>query len=171
MASNKPVIVRFYRFQNRLREKTAGLAPGNAGISPEALEKAEQALSKMSEDYPDWVSSLIVKLQEQHGRCVDSPELRNDCFGAINHIAHDMKGQGGTFGYPLITNFADTLYGFTTTRSDDVISDRQIELVKSHLDAMRAVIRGRVAGDGGEIGKKLTLSLNKAIEAFEAQDS
>ncbi|MBL4789317.1 MAG: Hpt domain-containing protein [Kordiimonadaceae bacterium] len=171
MASNKPVIVRFYRFQNRLRDKTAGLAPGNVSISPEALEKAEKALSKMSEDYPDWVSGLIVKLQEQHGRCVDSPELRNDCFEAINHIAHDMKGQGGTFGYPLITNFADTLYGFTDTRSDDEITDRQIELVKSHLDAMRAVIRGRVSGGGGEIGKSLTVSLNKAIEAFESSNS
>ncbi len=166
MASNKPVIVRFYRFQNRLREKTAGLAPGNTGISQEALEAAEQALTKMSEDYPDWVSGLVVKLQEQHGRCVDSPELRPDCFEEINHIAHDMKGQGGTFGYPLITSFSDSLYGFTVKRPGE-ITDGQIELVKSHLDAMRAVIKGRVSGDGGDIGKKLTQSLNDAISKYQ----
>lgn len=166
MASNKPVIVRFYRFQNRLKEKTAGLAPGNTGISREAMEAAEKALTKMSEDYPDWVSGLVVKLQEQHGRCVDSPEMRHDCFEEINHIAHDMKGQGGTFGYPLITSFADSLYGFTVKRSGE-ITDNQIELVKSHLDAMRAVIKGRVSGDGGEIGKKLTDSLNEAIDQYQ----
>jgi len=168
VASNKPVIVRFYRFQNRLKEKTSGLAPGRASISPEALEKAEQALSKMSEDYPDWVSGLVVKLQEQHGRCVDSPELRRDCFETINHMAHDMKGQGGTFGYPLITNFADSLYGFTIQRPGD-ISDNQIELVKGHLDAMRAVIRGRVSGNGGEIGEKLSEGLSEAIKKYELE--
>lgn len=169
MASNKPVIVRFYRFQNRLKEKTVGLAPGNAAISPEALEKAEQALSKMSEDYPDWVSSIVVKLQEQHGRCVDSPEMRRECFEEINHMAHDMKGQGGTFGYPLITNFADSLYGFTIQRPGE-ITDNQIELVKGHLDAMRAVIRGRVSGSGGEIGQSLTDGLAQAIEKYETED-
>ena len=168
MVSSKPVIVRFYRFQNRLKEKTAGLAPGRAAISPEALEEAEKALNKMSEDYPDWVSGIIVKLQEQHGRCVDSPERRVECFEEINHMAHDMKGQGGTFGYPLITSFADSLYGFTIKRPGE-ISDTQIELVKSHLDAMRAVIRGRVSGGGGEIGQKLTEGLNQAIKKYEEE--
>ncbi len=111
----KKVIVRFYRFKNRLKEKTAGLAPGKTTISQEAIEEAEKALNKMSEDYPDWVSGLIVKLQEQHGRCVDTPEKRHEFFEEINHIAHDMKGQGGTFGYPLITNFADSLYGLQSS--------------------------------------------------------
>lgn len=164
MDKKKPVIVRFYRFKNRLKEKTAGLAPGKVGISQEALEAAEQALTKMAEDYPDWVSGLIVKLQEQHGRCVDTPEKRRECFEEIHHIAHDMKGQGGTFGYPLITVFADSLYGFTYPRDD--ITDSQVELIKSHLDAMRAVIRGRVSGNGGEIGEKLTQTLNDAIQKY-----
>lgn len=162
MAEQKGVIVRFYRFKNRLREKTAGLSPGRPQIPSEALEAAENALSKMAEDYPDWVKGLVGKLQEQHGRCVDTPEKRRDCFETISMIAHDMKGQGGTFGYPLISAFADSLYGFTHVKGD--ITDNQVELVKSHLDAMRAVIRGRISGDGGEIGKKLTQSLNEGIE-------
>lgn len=162
---NKKVIVRFYRFKNRLKEKTAGLAPGKTSISTDALEAAEKALNKMSEDYPDWVSGLIVKLQEQHGRCVDTPEKRHEFFEEINHIAHDMKGQGGTFGYPLITDFADSLYGFTIKKPGE-ISDNQIELVKSHVDSMRAVIRGRVSGDGGEIGAELSNSLEEAIQKY-----
>lgn len=162
---SKKVIVRFYRFKNRLKEKTAGLAPGKTSISTDALEAAEKALNKMSEDYPDWVSGLIVKLQEQHGRCVDTPEKRHEFFEEINHIAHDMKGQGGTFGYPLITDFADSLYGFTIKKPGD-ISDNQIELVKSHVDSMRAVIRGRVSGDGGEIGAELAKSLEEAIKKY-----
>ena len=164
MVDKKGVIVRFYRFTNRLKEKTAGLAPGAATISADALAEAEQALSKMSEDYPDWVQGLIVKLQEQHGRSVDTPEKRREFMEEISRIAHDMKGQGGTFGYPLITDFADSLYSLTQGRKE--VSDNLVELVKSHVDAMRAVIRGRVSGDGGEIGKKLTQTLNEAIDKY-----
>lgn len=166
MASNAPVIVRFYRFKNRLKEKTIGLSPGRGTISEDAMEEAQKALSKMVEDYPDWVSTLITKLLEQHGRCVDTPEKRRDCFEAIAMIAHDMKGQGGTFGYPLITTFADSLYGFTNVKGD--ISDNQVEIVKSHIDSMRAVIRGRVSGDGGEVGKNLITGLNQAIDKYSA---
>ncbi|WCL53079.1 Hpt domain-containing protein [Gimibacter soli] len=165
MANGKPVIVRFYRFKNRLKEKTAGLNPsGKVSLSAEAMEEAEKALSKMSEDYPDWVSGLVGKMQEQHGRCVDTPESRKECFEEIARIAHDMKGQGGTFGYPLITAFSDSLYGFTQIKGD--IEDAVVELVKAHIDAMRAVIRGRVAGSGGDIGKSLTEGLNEAIAKY-----
>ena len=124
-----------------------------------------QLATEMSEDYPDWVSGLIAKLQEKHVRCVDTPENRKDFFEEINHIAHDMKGQGGTFGYPLITAFADSLYNFTTVRVG--ITDNMVEIIKAHVDAMKAVIRGRVSGDGGEVGAVLTKSLNQAIEKYE----
>lgn len=76
-----------------------------------------------------------------------------------------MKGQGGTFGYPLITSFADSLSNFTSIKTD--IDDKMVELVKSHVDAMRAVIKGRVKGEGGEIGQQLRKSLQKAIETYK----
>ena len=164
--SDKGVIVRFYRFHNRLREKVAGLGvkPGEASVSLEALEKAEEAMQKMSEDYPDWVSSLLATLSEHHGRCVDTPEERNDHFEEINHVAHDMKGQGGTFGYPLISAFSDSLYNFTVGKH--LRTDNEVEIVRSHVDAMRAVIKGRVSGDGGKIGVELTKGLNAAIKKY-----
>ena len=44
MVEKKNIKVRFYRFKNKLREKTAGLSSGEAQISPEALAQAEAAL-------------------------------------------------------------------------------------------------------------------------------
>lgn len=160
----QPVTVRLYRFQNRLKERCAGLSTGNTTISPEAIAAAEGMLEKMAEDYPDWVSALLLTLQEKHGRCVDTPEDRKDLFAEINSIAHDMKGQGGTFGYPLMTQFADSLHTITDGRGK--YTDNQIELVKSHLDAMRAVIKARLKGDGGPIGKELSETLAKALEKY-----
>lgn len=167
-AGKAQTVVRFYRFRNRLKEKTHGLGGGTGAISPEALEAAERALAEMAEDYPDWVSGLISKLAEQHSRCVDTPEKRREYFEQINLIAHDMKGQGGTFGYPLITDFAESLHSFTTTKQD--VTDSMVELVKAHIDGMRAVIKNRVKGDGGEIGAELKASLEEAIERFKQKE-
>lgn len=161
MVDKVKTVVRIYKFRNRLREKCAGLGVEHAQISEEALALAEAALSEMAEDYPDWVSKEIDKLAEYQRRCIDTPEERRDYFIKIGETAHDMKGQGGTFGYPLITAFADSLYKFADEKGQ--MSDHDVELIKSHVDAMRAVIRGRVSGDGGEIGEQLKATLEQAI--------
>lgn len=166
MVDKKKISVRFYRFKNKLKEKTAGLGGDeNVEISPEALAEAEAALAEMSEDYPDWVSSTIDKLSEQHRNCVDDPDKRKEHFQEIREIAHDMKGQGGTFGYPLISTFSDALYGFADARGK--LTDDHVEIIKAHVDAMRAVISNRVKGDGGEIGAELTKGLAAAIAKYK----
>lgn len=167
MADAKPQIkVRFYRFRNALKEKLAGASGGAAVIDPAALEKATAALEKMGEDYPDWVMKHIEELREHHARCVDTPNDRNRRYGLIRDLAHDMKGQGGTFGYPLITTFATSLADFVGTRAGT--GDNHIEIIKAHIDSMSAVIKERVKGQGGEIGKALTAGLKAAIERLTA---
>ena len=165
-AGKRKAPVRYYRFTNRLKEKAAsglGVTSGEQGsIAMEALEAAEAEFDRMSEDYPDWVQGHIKRLNEHLGHCVKSPDSRHNQFKSLQEIAHDMKGQGGTFGYPLISHFGESLYQFTKPR--EVYSDDDVEIVKAHIDAMNAVIKGRVKGSGGEIGKELLTSFNAAIK-------
>jgi chemotaxis protein histidine kinase CheA len=164
-SAKKPVKVRLYRFKNKLLDKTAGLGKADRveiTIDPEAMARAEEALQAMSEDYPDWVSKLIDKLYDQHRRAVENPIERKPRFDEISKIAHDMKGQGGTFGYPLMTDFAESLYGFTNHRKN--IEDSHVEVVKAHIDSMRVIIISRLSGDGGENGQLLKSGLQQAIK-------
>lgn len=163
--SKAPIRVRFYRFKNRLKEKTAGLGGEVKAISAEALAKAEAALSEMSEDYPDWVGKLIDQLDSIHDKCLLEGADRKRLFDEINAISHDMKGQGGTFGYPLITAFSDSLYTFSYSKGE--LTDDHVTVIKAHIDAMRAVIKGRVSGDGGEIGTALNKGLHQVIAKYK----
>ncbi|MCF8473610.1 MAG: hypothetical protein K9G26_02855 [Emcibacter sp.] len=161
------VSVRYYRRKNKLREKTLGLAPlrdDEISFDEGLMEEAMAALDAMSEDYPDWVSSLIENLADVHRRCVDTPEQRFQHFEQLHAIAHDMRGQGGTFGYPLISHFSDGLYDFTGVSTST--SDKNVEIIKAHIDAMRIVIKERISGDGGEIGAQLKNGLDVAIKKF-----
>ena len=162
--------VRYYRLRNALKEKASSGQPGNGPgtIALEALQAAEAEFEKMAEDYPDWVQSYLRKLYELHGRCVDTPELRHEFFRTLRELAHDLKGQGGTFGYTLISIFGESLYDATRPRDD--YTDNYVEIVKAHVDAMRAVIKGRIKGDGGQIGKELSITLHKAIERYSVTE-
>lgn len=164
MADNAPIKVRFYRFRNVLRDKVGAGGGATAKIDPAAVEKAAAALAAMAEDYPDWVAKHIEQLRLHHARCVDTPGERARHYGAMREIAHDMKGQGGTFGYPLMTTFAASLYDFVGPNAGT--TDAHVEIIKSHIDAMAAVIKERVKGDGGQIGQALTKGLKDAIDRY-----
>ncbi len=153
--------VRLYRMRNRLKDKAGGIGGGGGTIAAEALAAAEAEFEKMAEDYPDWVQSYIDELHTHHRRSVDTPEERIQHFKRVNELAHDLRGQGGTFGYPLISYFGDSLFQMSKT---EVIDDSHVEILKAHIDAMSAVIKGRVNGDGGELGQELRTSLQQAIE-------
>ena len=158
--------VRYFRIRNRLKAKTAGAGPqdGPPRLAGGALENAMKEMKQAEEDYPDWVLQTLSELMADHKAMVDNPDKgkRHQLFKKISNVAHELKGQGGTFGYPLITIFGKSLNEFTL--GEVIFGDNQLEIVKSHIDVMRAVINDRIAGDGGEIGKALVASLQQAIK-------
>lgn len=164
--------VRYYRLRNRLREKAAGgigVEAKGCTISLEALAAAEELFEAAQDDYPNWVQEHLDKLYRELSMCLKKPDQRHRHFENLNEIAHDMKGQGGTFGYPLVSLFGCGLYDITNEPAD--ITDAHVQIAKAHIDSMRAVIAGRVAGDGGAVGRELKASLEQAIRKYsKAED-
>lgn len=158
-----PTRVRFYRFRNVLKEKLAG-GGGGPAVTSEALEKANAALEKMAEDYPDWVAVQVAELRALHGRMVDTPETRRKTLDGIRSLAQEIKGQGATFGYALVTTFAASLQDCSGPAAP--LTDNHAEVVKAHVDSIAAVIKDRVKGNGGQIGKDLTEQLKAAIAKY-----
>ena len=110
----------------------------------------------------EWAHGCLAKLSDLCTEALMHPERRNKHFEEINLLAHELRGQGGTFGYPLITIFGKMLYEVTGKGCNE--NDAAVEIVKAHVDTMRAVLREKIAGDGGEIGRTLHKSLQAAID-------
>ena len=148
---------------NQLKEKVGGLGSNEPGEMPMALlEEAEAELERASLDFTEWALDYLKKLSQLCQEALGKTGARTAQFQEINLLAHELRGQGGTFGYPLITIFAKML--FDVTREGCRQEDNAVEVVKAHIDAMRAVIREKVSGDGGQTGRALLKSLEVAIK-------
>jgi hypothetical protein len=156
--------VHIWRLRNRLKDRalSGGSGNGPSAFNPEAIERAEAEFAAMAEDYVDWVGDTFADL----GREIEAAgELRAEQRGLhwerINRIAHELKGQGGTFGYPLISIVASSLYDCTRSKAPTL--DSHVRILKAHADAMTAVVKSRIEGDGGSVGQALLDGLKQAI--------
>ena len=153
----------YFRLSNHLKEKVGGMGSSGPGELPIALlQEAEEELERSALDFTDWAADYLAKLSKLCDKALEKEGTRSAEFEEINLLAHELRGQGGTFGYPLITVFGKML--FDVTGGGCVQNDSAVEIVKAHIDAMRAVIREKVAGDGGQVGRELLKSLEVAIE-------
>lgn len=142
---------------NTLKKAKIGDGPGK--LDPEILKRAENAITKMSDDYSRWANEDLVNLDAALDKLradgTDHTAELKDMF----RVALDMKGQGGSFGYILITAIADSLMKFIEDRTE--ANEFDLEVIAAHLAAMRAVFSHEVRDDGGPVGEQLMDGLFK----------
>lgn len=155
-----PVV--YFEVPNRLGAKV-GIAPIGPvpSLPPEVLAKAEEEIQSRAGDYATWIAGEVEEMSRNVERLPTEPVL----VAQVNRVAHEMRGQGGIFGYPLITHIAKSLYE-ATRGSFEKVSPNERLLFKAHVDAIRAVMHGRISGDGGVTGQQLIASLEVAKKKY-----
>ena len=146
---------------SHLKDKVS-ITPG--GIDLDALDKAESIIAGMQDAYLEWVEedlAKLVALLDKVGSAGGGG--RKAVFEEIFSVSHDVKGQGGSFDYPLMTHIGNHLCRFIE-RIDGEPSEKHIDVVRVHVDAMRMVIARRMSGDGGRVGESLIRGLVAAID-------
>jgi chemotaxis protein histidine kinase CheA len=134
----------------------------------EAVRRAEAAVAALKDEYPQWAEKHLAGLEAAMGEARSQPEDRSTHLEAVADIAHDVKGEGATYGYPLMTELGESLYRFAAKIKDDscACGTVHLDIVDKHIEAMRTVIRERIEGDGGDLGRELLATFGKAVEKF-----
>jgi hypothetical protein len=96
--------------RNRLRELVGGKQP----LGGDTLRKAENAAKKVQDktDYTGHAQTNLTRLMVAYDR-VQGAE-RAGALHDMFEIAHDMRGEGGSFGFPLVTQIGDILCKYLT---------------------------------------------------------
>jgi hypothetical protein len=74
-------------------------------------------------------------------------------LAAMLRRAKELEGAASSFGYPLASYIAASLQRFIAHRSDK--SDRAVEEIELHVDALARIFADDLKGDGGEHGEEL----------------
>ena len=129
------------------------------GIDAEMLARAEAAVAELAAGYPDWASQDLEQMRAAVAalRAAPTPEQAR----AFYLLAHDVKGQGGSFGYPLISTIAGSLCRLLHQRT--LFGPRHFAAIDAHLDAIGTVLAQRMAGDQPEATAGLAAELQVLV--------
>ncbi|MND91028.1 hypothetical protein D3C80_831350 [compost metagenome] len=151
--SNPPQVI---RPPNPLRAKVGGFG----GIDADAIAKAEAALKAMSAQFGQWLNDEIVKLDQAQAD-IRAKGYTPETAEALYFRAHDLKGLGATYQYPLVTRIAGSL----CRMMDDADKRMQapMAILDAHIDAIRAVVRDEIQTDEHPVGRELAETLEARV--------
>lgn len=125
-----------------------------------AVASAQAAVAGLSDKYIGWVNDDLQRLDAaiaRLDRTQDAATLR-----AIYDVSHDIKGQGSTFGYGLVTEIAHRLCRYVDSAAQRKKIDRTV--IDAHVTALRTVVDNRIQGHAGELGAEILRALEEAAQ-------
>lgn len=135
-------------------------APSLAHINADTIRRAEEAVSKLASQYRDWVRGDLTKLHDALSAAKAGGEARAKAYEEIRHIAHDLRGQGSTFGYPLITRIAQSASQALKESAGGADADAELA---AHVEAIETVIEQDIAAPVSGPAAKVIETLQAAI--------
>lgn len=126
---------------------------------------AEDALEKLSVHFDQWLQDQIKVLRQAHAAGV-AAEFSPASVHEIFRAAHDLRGHAATLGYPLAGDIAGSLCHIFDHMSPG--GDGARELVRLHVEAIRAVVAEGASDKEHKVGKPLAESLRWAAEDYAA---
>jgi chemotaxis protein histidine kinase CheA len=126
----------------------------------DAVASAQAAVAGLSDKYIGWVNDDLKRLDAAISRLVQAENAAT--LRAVYDVAHDIKGQGSTFGYGLVTEIAHRLCRYVDAAAQRRKVDRTV--IDAHVTALRTVVDNRIQGDAGELGAEILRALEEAAQ-------
>ena len=154
--------VKYIQPPNNLRKKQidAGVA---LTVNLATIDAAEKKVGDMKDSYLKWVVDDLAKLAAATDSALTDKPNRATHVHDLYMKAAEIKGQGSSFGYPLMTTIASQLCRFIETVGNE-LNDLQMGVVKLHVETLRLVIQQKMEGEGGPAGKQLLTGLTLALK-------
>lgn len=147
--------------------KKAKIGSGPGKLDTKAIARAETAVKEMAKGYTKWAQEDVSALETALGEARATPGDQAQAIRTMFRIALDMKGQGTSFGYRLITEVGNSLASFIEERK--MLSAFDQEVVTAHIAAMRAIFAEKARDDGGATGHELVEGLHRLVQKAVAQ--
>ncbi len=127
------------------------------------IEKAEDAIKDLRHEFGAWLEEEVQKL-ENAGKIVREKGLKGDEGEQLFICAHDLRGVGSTYEFPIITRLAASL-----TKLIDMDEKRQKAskaLALAHVNAIRAALSQNIRDTNDAVAAALAEELEVQSAEF-----
>lgn len=128
---------------------------------PEELKKIENAVHQSGDKFIASVAAALRSLRSALASAEHDPSRWEPLIGDIRRHAFDIKGLGGTFDYPLLTEIARSLHAAAGRVGDT--NPKQMAIIRCHIDALYVVLAQRIQGSGGKLEREVLEAFRLAI--------
>lgn len=163
-ATSKAGEAEFIQPPNTLRAKVGARF---GGIDADAIARAEAALAGLASQFDGWLKDEAEKLEAAH-RDIRAGGATPERMNTFYTCAHDLKGLGGTYGFPLISRIAGSLCKLMDGAGGR--TQAPLFLIDAHVDAIRAVIRGDIRAADHPVGVTLAQALEVRVRDYAPTD-
>lgn len=120
------------------------------------VAQAEAAVAALRDSYREQLMVDVAALLDVWAG-LENGVPASEVMKQIHSIAHNVKGQGGSFGYDLVTSIGASLCDYI--RSGERQSADEINIVHAHIKILKMVGENDIAGTGGETGERIVAKL------------
>jgi hypothetical protein len=138
-----------------------------SGLDAAAIAKAEAALKSLSSQFAQWLQDELAKLDAARAN-VHAAGLTHETGEQLYTHAHDLKGLGATYEFPIVTRLAGSLCKLID--SDPSRAKAPLKLVDAHIDAIKAAVRDNIRDDKNPLGRVLAEELERQVAVYIASD-
>lgn len=136
-------------------------------LNPGAVAKAEAALKSLSGQFAQWLQDELTKLEAARA-AVRAQGMNAQTGAQLYTHAHDLKGLGTTYEFPIVTRIAGSLCKLIEEPSQR--ASAPMHLIDGHIDAIKAFVRDGIKTTDHPMGKALTEALEQQTAAHIAAE-
>lgn len=127
------------------------------------VARAEKALAGLSGEFKNWMTIEADRLSAAWD-AICSKGFTKDTTDELFRAAHDIKGDGVTFGFPSAGAAANSLCRIIEHAPD--LAKVPVDLIMHHINAVQAIVRQRTKLDTVAMASELSRSLRGIADEF-----
>src|SRR5256885_1423672 len=119
------------------------------GLDASLLGKAEKALEDAKPQIELHVKGEVTRLQTVMAKVLSSQGADKSALDELFHVGFELKGQGTSAGFSMVTRFADSLCRYTEAVKQP--GAKELAIMKAHVDSIAAIVGRGIHGDQNPI--------------------
>lgn len=120
-------------------------------------------MKALAGQFAGWMQNELDALEAARAR-VTREGLAYEAGEALYVRAHDLKGLGGTYEFPVVSRIAGSLCALLEDSADR--ASRPLELIDAHIVAIQAMVRDDIRNDHDPMVAASIVSLENQVRAL-----